>query len=149
MLMRRLQLVQVKMNGVLLEGEVLSRCAKSVLAMLDYEAGFESMLDDLLQFEEEEQPVRTEQEGAGDLLSNAESSVAFESRNEVVDLFAVRREHTTAPRRRLGGYSRRVSPQNANEQAGQRVTPFLHNFKKSRSWRSRKQVSHVEEPICC
>jgi hypothetical protein len=46
------------MNGMLLEGEVLSRRAKSTLAAIDDEATFESIFDDLQQFEEEEQEVR-------------------------------------------------------------------------------------------
>jgi hypothetical protein len=42
-----MQLVQVKMNGMLLEGEALSRCAKLMSAMIDDEASFESIFDDL------------------------------------------------------------------------------------------------------
>jgi hypothetical protein len=52
MLMQRMmQLLQVKMNKMLLEGEVLSRCAKYTSALLDNEASFESICDDLQQFE--------------------------------------------------------------------------------------------------
>jgi hypothetical protein len=43
------QLLQVKMNGMLLEGEALSRCAKSMSAMIGNEASFESIFDDLQQ----------------------------------------------------------------------------------------------------
>jgi hypothetical protein len=43
------------MNGILLEGVDLSRCAESMSAMMDDEASFESIFYDLLQFEEEEQ----------------------------------------------------------------------------------------------
>jgi hypothetical protein len=42
------------MNGMLLEGEVLSCRAKSTMAAIEDEATF----DDLQQFEEEEQDVR-------------------------------------------------------------------------------------------
>jgi hypothetical protein len=52
------------MNGILLEGEVLGRCAMS--------AG------------------RAAQQGAGDLLSDAEGSVASEAAMPIVDLFSVR-----------------------------------------------------------
>jgi hypothetical protein len=83
MLMQRMmQLLQVKMNGMLLEGEVLSRCAKSVSATRDDEASLESIFDDLHLFKEEEKAGRAKQEGAGDLLSDAEGSVASEGRTE-------------------------------------------------------------------
>jgi hypothetical protein len=49
-----IQLLQVKMNRMLLEGEVLSPCAKSVSAMLDNEASFEYVFDELQQFEQAE-----------------------------------------------------------------------------------------------
>jgi hypothetical protein len=39
------------MNGILLEGEPLSRCAKRMSAMIDDEAAFESISDDLQVFE--------------------------------------------------------------------------------------------------
>jgi hypothetical protein len=68
MLMQRMmQLLQVKMNGMLLEGAALSRCAKSMSAVIDNEASFESTFDDLQQFDEEEQAGCAEQQGAGDL----------------------------------------------------------------------------------
>jgi 16S rRNA G966 N2-methylase RsmD len=51
------------MNVILLEGEALSRCAKSMTAMLDDEARFESIFDNLQQLEEEEQVGRAEQQG--------------------------------------------------------------------------------------
>jgi hypothetical protein len=55
MLMQRMmQLPQVKMNGMLLEWEALSCCAKSTSAMIDNQASFESIFDDLQHFEEEE-----------------------------------------------------------------------------------------------
>jgi hypothetical protein len=68
-----------KMNGILLEGEALSRCAKSKSAMIHDDASSESIFDDLQQFEEEEQAGRTERQGAGDLFSDAEGSVASEA----------------------------------------------------------------------
>jgi DNA-binding PucR family transcriptional regulator len=68
-----------KMNGILLEGEALSRCAKSKSAMIHDEASSESIFVDLQQFEEEEQAGRTERQGAGDLFSDAEGSVASEA----------------------------------------------------------------------
>jgi hypothetical protein len=87
-----MQLLQVKMNGMLLEGEALSHCAKSMSAMIDNEASFESIFDDL-QFEEEEQAGCAEQQGAGDLVSDAEGSVAPEADAEaampIVVLFSV------------------------------------------------------------
>jgi hypothetical protein len=88
-----MQLLQVKMNGMLLDGEALSRCAKSMSAMIDNEASFESIFDDLQQFDEEDQAGCAEQQGAGDLVSNAEGSVAPEANAEaampIVDLFSV------------------------------------------------------------
>jgi hypothetical protein len=88
-----MQLLQVKMNGMLLEGEALSHCAKPMSAMIDNEASFESIFDDLQQFEEEEQARCAEQQGAGDLVSDAERSVAPEADAEaampIVDLFSV------------------------------------------------------------
>jgi hypothetical protein len=96
MLMHRMmQLLQVMMNGMLLEGEALSHCAKSMSAMIDNEASFESIFDDLQQFEEEEQLEAgcAEQQGTGDLVSDAEESIAPEADAEVVmpilDLFSV------------------------------------------------------------
>jgi hypothetical protein len=79
MMQRMMQLVQVKMNGMLLEGKALSRCAKSMLAMIDDEASFEGIFDDLQQFEEEDQAGHAEQQGADDLLSDADGSVASEA----------------------------------------------------------------------
>jgi hypothetical protein len=43
-------------------------------------------VDDLQQFEEEEQVGRAEQQGAGDLLSDAEGKVASEAAMAIVDL---------------------------------------------------------------
>jgi hypothetical protein len=83
----KMQLVQVKMNGMLLEGEAFSRYAKPMLAMIDDEASFEGIFDDLQQFEEEEQAGHAEQQGADDLLSDAERSVASEAVMLMVDLF--------------------------------------------------------------
>jgi hypothetical protein len=86
---------------MLLEGEDLSRCAKSVSVTLDDEASFEGIFDDLQQFEQEGQEECAEQEGAGNLFSDAEGTVASEGRAEasmpVVDLFVVRGGRTTAP----------------------------------------------------
>jgi hypothetical protein len=67
-----------KMNGLLLEVEALSRCAKSMSAMIDDAASFKSIFDILQQPEEEEQAGRAEQQRSGDLLSDAEGSVASE-----------------------------------------------------------------------
>jgi hypothetical protein len=78
--------VQVKMNRMLPAGEALSCCAKSMTAMIDDEASFEGIFDDLQQFEEEEQAGHTEQQGADDLLSDAEGSVASEAVMPMVDL---------------------------------------------------------------
>jgi hypothetical protein len=82
-----------RMNGILLEGEFLSRCAKSLSAMIDDEASFQGIFNDLQQFEEEEQAGRAEQQGAGDLLSNAEGSGASEASAEaampILDLSSV------------------------------------------------------------
>jgi hypothetical protein len=86
-----MQLLQVKMNGMLLEGEALSHCAKSMSAMIDNEASFESIFDDLKQFEEK--AGCAEQQGTGDLVGDAERSVAPEADAEaampIVDLFSV------------------------------------------------------------
>jgi hypothetical protein len=94
MLMQRMmQLLQVKMNGMLLEGEALIHCVKSMSAMIDNEASFKSIFDDLQQFEEEEQAGCAEQQGAGDLVSNAEGSVAPEADAEaampILALFSI------------------------------------------------------------
>jgi hypothetical protein len=40
LMQRMMQLLEVKMNGMLLEGEALSHCAKSISAMIDNEASF-------------------------------------------------------------------------------------------------------------
>jgi hypothetical protein len=93
LMQRMMQLLQVKMNGMLLEGEALSHCAKSMSAMIDNEASFESIFDDLQQFEEQEQAGCAEQQGTGDLVSDAEGSVGPEADAEaampIVDLFSV------------------------------------------------------------
>jgi hypothetical protein len=54
-------------------------------------ASVESILDDLQQFEEEEQSGCAELQGASDLLSDAEGSVASEASAvmPIVDLFSV------------------------------------------------------------
>jgi hypothetical protein len=44
------------------------------------QALFESIFDDLQQLQEEEQAGRAEQQGAGDLLIDAEESMASEGR---------------------------------------------------------------------
>jgi hypothetical protein len=79
---------QFKLNEMLLEGEDLSRCAKFVSAELHDEASLKGILDDLEQFEREEQAER-----AGDLLCDAEGLVASQGHAEaampIVDLFAV------------------------------------------------------------
>jgi hypothetical protein len=46
-----------------------------MLAMIDDEASFESIYNDLQQFEGEEQAGHAEQQVAGDMLSNADGSV--------------------------------------------------------------------------
>jgi hypothetical protein len=43
------------MNGILLDGEALRRCAQSMSSVIDDEASFESIFDDLQHFKEEEQ----------------------------------------------------------------------------------------------
>jgi hypothetical protein len=62
-----------------------------VHAMIDEAASFKSIFDNLQQCEEEEQAGRAEQQGAGDLLSYAEGSVASAAVAEVAmpiaDLF--------------------------------------------------------------
>jgi hypothetical protein len=64
-----------------------------VSALLDDEASFEGIVDDLKELEEEEQAERAGQEGAGDLLSDAEASVPSEGRIDaalpMVNMFAV------------------------------------------------------------
>jgi hypothetical protein len=79
--------------GCCLKGGVISHCAESVSAMLADEASFEGIFDALQQSEEEEQAKRAEQEGAGDLLGDAERSVTSSGHTEaampIVDLFAV------------------------------------------------------------
>jgi hypothetical protein len=89
------------MNGILLEGVALSRCAESMSAMLDGEASFESIFDDLQQFEEEEQAGSAEKQDPGDLLRDAEGSLASEAGAEaampVVDLFWAKGTCTAAP----------------------------------------------------
>jgi hypothetical protein len=85
------------MNGILLEGEALSRCAKSMSAMIHDAASFGSIFDDQQQFEEEERAGRTERQGAGGLFSNAEGSVASEAAVPIVDLLSVRGRCTAAP----------------------------------------------------
>jgi hypothetical protein len=61
--------------------------------MIDNTASFKSIFDDLQQFEEEEQAGCAEQQGACDLISNAEGSVAPEADAEAAmpigDLFSV------------------------------------------------------------
>jgi hypothetical protein len=58
--------------------EAISRCAKSMSAMIDDAASFEGIFDDLQQFEAEEQAGHAEQQCADDLLSDAGGSVASE-----------------------------------------------------------------------
>jgi hypothetical protein len=98
---RMMQLLQVKMDGMLLEGEALSHCAKPMSAMIDNEASFETIFDDLQQVEEEEQAGCAEQQGAGDPVSDAEGSVAPEADAEaampIVDLCSVRGWCPAAP----------------------------------------------------
>jgi hypothetical protein len=53
-----------------------------VSAMLDGEVSFQRFFDDLQQFEEGEQAECAEREGAGDVLSGAERSVASDGRTE-------------------------------------------------------------------
>jgi hypothetical protein len=82
-----------EMNGILLEGEAHSRCAKSMSGMIDDEESFVRACDDPQQFEEGEQAGRADQQGADDLLSDAEGSVISEASAEaampMVDLGSV------------------------------------------------------------
>jgi hypothetical protein len=57
-------------------------------AMIDNEASFEGIFDDQ-QFEQEEQAGHTEQQGADDLFSDAEGSVASEAVMPMVNLCQV------------------------------------------------------------
>jgi hypothetical protein len=86
-----MQLLQEKMDGMLHEGEVLSRCAKPVSAMLADEASFESILNDLQQFEKEDQ-VR-EQERAHTALVICLAMQKDEGRTQatrpIIDLFVI------------------------------------------------------------
>jgi hypothetical protein len=67
--------------------EAIRRCAESMLAMIEDAASFEGIFDDLQQFEAEEQAGHAEQQGANDLFSDAEGSVASEAVMPMVDLF--------------------------------------------------------------
>jgi hypothetical protein len=49
---RPMQLLQVKMNGHLLEGGCLSNCADDFMRMVEEEAGFNSIYEGLVQMEE-------------------------------------------------------------------------------------------------
>jgi hypothetical protein len=49
---RMLQLLQVKLNGHLLEGSCMSDCAHEFMQMVEEEAGFNSIYEDLTQMEE-------------------------------------------------------------------------------------------------
>jgi hypothetical protein len=69
-------------------------------AAKDGEASFESILDNLQQVEEEERASLAEQKGAGDLLCDAEGSVAFQAGAEaampIVDSFSIRGRYPPA-----------------------------------------------------
>jgi hypothetical protein len=99
------------MNGILLEGEALSRCGKSLLAMIDNEASFERIVDDLQQLEEEVQVGRAEQQGVICLAmqNSAEGSVASEAGAEtampIVDFFTVQGRCTAAPQLTIHGWA--------------------------------------------
>jgi hypothetical protein len=84
------------MNGILLEAEAFSRCAKSTSAMVDDEASFGSTFDDLQQLDEEGRAGRAELQGAGDLLSDAEGMVVYEAAMPIIDLLSVRGRWTVA-----------------------------------------------------
>jgi hypothetical protein len=60
------------MNGILLKEEGFSRGVNLGLAMIEDEASFEIIFDDLQQFGKEEPAGGAEQQDAGDLLSDAE-----------------------------------------------------------------------------
>jgi hypothetical protein len=116
MLMKRMiQPLLVKMNGMLLEEEDLRGCAKT--ATLHDEGSFEGIFDDLQQFEEEELAECAEQEGAdvlGDLLGDAEGSVASDDRTEaampIIDHFAIWRGRTAVPRNQMRCLYVAISP---------------------------------------
>jgi hypothetical protein len=137
------------MNGILLGGEALSRCAKSMSAMIRDAASFGSIFDDLQQFDEEEQAGRTERQGAGGLFSNAERSAASESAVPIVDLLSVRGRCTAAPQftRVVWALLRALKQLIARLR---RLGSKLHNppitCKSLTSFRN--QVGHVTTPKC-
>jgi hypothetical protein len=71
---RLVQLLQVKMNGHLLEGGRLSHCADDFMRMVEEEAGFNSIYEDLAQMEEMD--LASEAIGGGDGQEAAEHSKA-------------------------------------------------------------------------
>jgi hypothetical protein len=87
--------MNAKMNGILLEGEALNVCTKSMSATIDDEASVESIFDDLQHFEEAKKAGR-----AGDLLCDVAGSVASDAGSEaampIVDLFSVKGRCTAA-----------------------------------------------------
>jgi hypothetical protein len=71
---RLMQLLQVKMNGHLLEGGRLSNCADNLMWMVEEEAGFNSICEDLAEMEEMD--LASETIGGGDDQEAAEHSEA-------------------------------------------------------------------------
>jgi hypothetical protein len=127
-----MQLLQIKMNGMLLEGEVLSRCAKYMLAMLDTEASSESIYGDLQQLEEHEQAERAEQENASDLRKDAEGSVACEAGTEACLLLTCLQSAEGVQLRRsspaLGVADRPAAAQDTIARAWQQVVQPSHHL---------------------
>jgi hypothetical protein len=71
---RLMQLLQVKMDGNLLEGGRLSNCAHDFMRMVEEEAGFNSIYEDLAQTEEMD--LASEAIGGGNDQEAAEHSKA-------------------------------------------------------------------------
>jgi hypothetical protein len=83
MLMQRMmRLLQVKMDGMLLEWDVLSLPFKIMSAMLDNKASFQGILSDQQQVDEEKKAERAEKGGVGELFSDAEGSVTSDGCSE-------------------------------------------------------------------
>jgi hypothetical protein len=117
----------------------------------DDEASFESILDDLQQFEEEEQSGRAQKQGARDLLSDAEGSVASEAGAvmPIVELvFSLRKAHSCAAIHQscLGVAKGPSANQNANTQAWQLLSITC---RRTHNWRSRKKDKRVKQPVTC
>jgi hypothetical protein len=89
---RLMQLLQVKMNGHLLDGGRLSNCADDFMRMVEEEAGFNSIYEDLTQMEETD--LALEAVGGGDdhevVVENIEAyerSASEDGADSELDLF--------------------------------------------------------------